>query len=167
MIANRQNAIIDATESGDIGDDGYGDRRNHLPWVLHFWIDVRGLNIMAGIEKVSRYIPCNTPSRSHEGLTVRHMLMSIPRVKWLEQDLESCQYYRNYKKYEEVRSPVEPRSVAARVERLLGQELTDREKKIDEMRHTMSSRMIATALNMHSSTVRDDIAKIRAKKGQL
>jgi DNA-binding NarL/FixJ family response regulator len=95
------------------------------------------------------------------------MLMSIPRVKWLEQDLESCQYYRNYKKYEEVRSPVEPRSVAARVERLLGQELTDREKKIDEMRHTMSSRMIATALNMHSSTVRDDIAKIRAKKGQL
>ena len=121
------------------------------------------------IEKVSKYKPISTPSRSHEGATIRQMLISIPRLKWLDQDRDNCQYYRQYKSPDDVikKIPIDIRRSPTWCAELKGQPLSPQEKKVDELRTSMQPTAIGRALGLKVSTVRGMLARIRAKKGEL
>jgi hypothetical protein len=121
------------------------------------------------IEKVSKYKPISTPSRSHEGATIRQMLISIPRLKWLEKDVDSCKYYRQYKNPDNVikKLPVDIRKSPTWCATLNGQPLSPQEKKVDDLRNSMQPTAIGRALGLKVSTVRGMLARIRAKKGDL
>lgn len=121
------------------------------------------------IEKVSRYKPVSTPSRSHEGVTIRQMLISLPRVKWLEKDINDSRYYKQYKNPNEVapKLPIDIRRSPTWCATLKGQPLSPQEKKVDELRVGMQPTAIGRALGLKTSTVRGMIARVRAKKGEL
>ena len=121
------------------------------------------------IEKVSKYKPISTPSRSHEGQTIRQMLISIPRVKWLETDIESSSYYKKYKSPEDIEKklPIDIRRSPTWCATLKGQPLSPQEIKVDELRVGMQPTAIGRALGLKTSTVRGMLARIRAKKGEL
>lgn len=121
------------------------------------------------IEKVSKYKPISTPSRSHEGATIRQMLISIPRVKWLETDIESCSHYKKYKSPENIapKLPIDIRRSPTWCATLKGQPLSPQEIKVDELRSSMQPTAIGRALGLKTSTVRGMLARIRAKKGEL
>lgn len=120
------------------------------------------------IEKVSKYIPVSTPSRSTEQTTIRQMMISIPRIKWLESDIESCDYYRKYRKPEDIKP-----SIAADLKRsptwcarLKDQPLTPQERRVDALRKEHHPTAIGRRLGIAPSTVRGMLARIKAKKGE-
>lgn len=120
------------------------------------------------IEKVVKYIPISTPSRSSDQTTVRQMMISLPRVKWLEVDINSCEHYRYYKKPEDVKPAIakDLQRSPTWSARLKGEPLTQQEEKVDALRQTMTPTNIGRSLNIKPSTVRGMIARIRAKKGE-
>lgn len=120
------------------------------------------------IEKVSKYIPVSTPSRSSEQTTMRQMMVSLPRVKWLERDIDNCEYYKKYRKPEEVKP-----SIAADLKRsptwcarLKGEPLTPQEQKVADLRVNHHPTAIGRKLGLAPSTVRGMLARIRAKNGE-
>lgn len=121
------------------------------------------------IEKVSKYKPISTPSRSHEGTTVRQMLISIPKLKWLDDYADKSTYYRAYKTVEEVKpkAPVDIQRSPSWCARLLGEPLSPQEKRVDDLRQSMQPTAIGRVLGLKASTVRGMLARIRAKKGEL
>ena len=120
------------------------------------------------IEKVSRYVPITTPTRSHDGSTVRQMLISIPKLKFLDDAIEDCVYYKKYKKPEEAVQfkPKDMERSASWCARLKGVPLSPQEAKVDALRAGMQPTEISKTLGIASSTVRGMIARIRAKKGE-
>lgn len=120
------------------------------------------------IEKVSRYIPVSTPSRSSEQTTIRQMMVSLPRVKWLENDLDSCEYYKKYRKPEEVRPSIaaDLKRSEAWCDRLRGEPLTPTEQKVANLRVNHHPTAIGRKLGIATSTVRGMLARIRAKLGE-
>ena len=121
------------------------------------------------IERVSKYKPISTPSRSHEGSTVRQMLISIPKLKWLDDDRENCRYYNEYKPIEEAK-PKTPNDInrsPSWCARLKGQPLSPQEERVYQLRSSMQPTAIGRTLGLKVSTVRGMMARIRAKKGEL
>lgn len=118
------------------------------------------------IEKVSRYVPVSTPSRSHEGSTVRQMLVSIPRLKWLDDGIDECRYYKHYKPETEETTgtslPSEKKpSWSAR---LKGQPLTAQEQRVADVMDKMRIIDISRNMQIAQTTVRGMMARIRAKR---
>ena len=49
------------------------------------------------IQKISKYVPISTASRSSSGeSTIRHMLVSLPRIKWLEKNPDPTMFTSAY-----------------------------------------------------------------------
>jgi DNA-binding CsgD family transcriptional regulator len=109
------------------------------------------------IEKVSRYISVQTPSRSMSGANgVRRMLLSLPRVKWLELDPD-------YKPFggidDEIEPPPKPSSPKP------GSPLSGRELEIWNLRMmNMSFADIAAHFGVTRDTVRGMYARARKKR---
>lgn len=119
------------------------------------------------IKKVSKYIPVSTPSRSHEGSTVRQMLISIPRLEWLDKDIDASTHYRKYKDISEVKpkTPNEAKNTPSWSARLKGVPLSPMEQKIYDLSQSMKIREVGSQLGIAPSTVRGTIARARAKLG--
>jgi hypothetical protein len=50
------------------------------------------------IHKISKYVPISTPSRGSSSETgVRHMLISLARVRWLEREPDPKSFTSRYK----------------------------------------------------------------------
>lgn len=118
------------------------------------------------IEKVSKYVPVSTPSRSHEGSTVRQMLISIPRLKWLDDGIDDCRYYKFYK-------PEPPKTIIPHIPsgktpswavRLKGQPLSTQEQQVADVMDTMKIAEISRSMRIAQTTVRGIISRIRAKR---
>lgn len=118
------------------------------------------------IEKVSRYVPVSTPSRSYEGSTVRQMLVSIPRLKWLDDGIDECRYYKHYKpEPAETASPSRPSGKAPSWSaRLKGQPLTAQEQRVADVMDKMRIIDISRNMQIAQTTVRGMMARIRAKR---
>lgn len=98
------------------------------------------------IEKISKYIPIASSSRSSaDTATIRHMLVSLPRVRWLEREDISDLNIRNYSMEG---SAVELSNMGSYIT------LTGRERELSNMsKEGMSLQMIAQRKNMNSSNV--------------
>lgn len=122
--------------------------------------------VSINIEKVSKFVSNSTPSRSGEGEFSRQILVSIPRVRWLESDLESCKYYSQYQANEpktfREEAKIREKSVWARS--LSGKALSPQEVKIKRMLETMDIDKIASSLKLAKSTIKSCVASIKAKE---
>lgn len=98
------------------------------------------------IEKISKYIPIASSSRSSaDTATIRHMLVSLPRVRWLEREDISDLNIRNYSMEG---SAVELSNMGSYIT------LTGRERELSNLsKEGMSLQMIAQRKNMNSSNV--------------
>lgn len=116
------------------------------------------------IEKVSKYVSSAMGTRSTEGITVRQMLLSIPKVKWL--DGADTEYYHKYKPINEVDLKIsKTNNHAANFDQIRGQPLTEKEKMaVDLMKTGMKQKHAADVMGMHRSTFRDMLLRIRAKQ---
>lgn len=121
------------------------------------------------IEKVSKYIHVTTPSRSNETHTGRMMLMSIPRIKWLEG--AETDFYHTYTE-KDVKLPpayvLRDNRPNSWVEKIIGQDLTERETEaLRLLRSGMANKDIAAKIGLSRSGLRDMIIKIKIKKSNL
>ena len=116
------------------------------------------------IEKVSKYVSSAMGTRSTEGITVRQMLLSIPRVKWLEGS--DTEYYHKYKPPVEMDLGVSKNSKhISNLDDIRGNLLTEKEQQAVELMKTgMKQKQAADIMGMHRSTFRDMLLKIRAKQ---
>jgi hypothetical protein len=121
------------------------------------------------IEKVSKFVAQTTPSRSGEGTFSRQILLSIPRLRWLEADIDSCTYYSQYTpdglKTHKEEKKIKEKSFWART--LAGKPLSPQEAKIKKMLETMSPDKIASTLKLSKITVKSCISSIKAKEEKL
>lgn len=118
------------------------------------------------IEKVSKYVFANTPSRSSEGSTARKILISIPRLRWLENG--NTDFYGSFSKMNDTPGPrirSNTHDTEAWAQRLAGQPLTEREQKAyDLMKTGIRQIQAADIMGIPRSTFRDILIKIKAKK---
>jgi ATP/maltotriose-dependent transcriptional regulator MalT len=122
---------------------------------------------MDRIEKVSRYIPVVTPSRSgrgqENGSSVRHMLLSIPRIKWLEN--EETEYYHKYAALTEEPVVVAPSHSDKWCEMVKAEPLTERELLVERLVNDgFSHAVIAEKEHMARATIALLIKRARVKR---
>lgn len=122
---------------------------------------------MDRIEKVSRYVPAVTPSRSgrgeDNGSTVRHMLLSIPRIKWLESG--ETEFYHKYKMLDDEPIIVSPCYSDDWCEAVKAEPLTERELLVEKMVNDGNTRnAITLKLHMARGTISNLLARIRVKR---
>lgn len=102
------------------------------------------------IEKITRYIPDVSPSRSgsSEGFGIRKVPMSLPRVRWLERD----GFVPVSEEIKEVRK-VKPKDI------------NDFDLRLLEMNQKQNMRPfeIAQALRMEPSTIRSALSRAKEK----
>jgi hypothetical protein len=118
------------------------------------------------IEKVSKFVSQTTPSRSGEGSFSRQILLSIPRLRWLETDIDSCTYYSQYTpdglKTHKEEKKIREKSFWAKT--LAGKPLSPQETKIKKMLETMTIEKVASTLKVSHITIKSCIASIKAKE---
>ena len=114
------------------------------------------------IQKISRYVPVAAPTNStSESISSRKMLMSLPRVKWLERDPD----YKPNGFFEEDLPPPPPPSPNVPK---AGMPLSDREDEIYKLRMGGESFTdIARRFGISSDTVRGMFSRARRKRGEL
>lgn len=124
---------------------------------------------MDRIEKVSRYIPAVSPTRgtggeaSDNGSTVRHMLLSIPRVKFLEGG--ETEHYHKYKVLENEPVIISPSYSDRWCELVKAEPPTERELLVEKMVNDGASRnAIADHLHMARGTIANLLSRIRVKR---
>lgn len=123
------------------------------------------------IEKVSKYVPVVTGTsgnRDGSGGTVRSMLVSIPRVEFLEKDRESTEFYHQYTTMQDI--PVTPNSTFSQewVEKIRVLPMTKRELIIEQMLNDGNTyKQIGTVLGLAKGTIPAYVHRIRAKRAYL
>ena len=122
---------------------------------------------MDRIEKVSRYVPAITPSRGNtgeeNGSTVRHMLLSIPRIKWLEGG--ETEHYHKYRTLTDEPVIVNPSYTDKWCELIKTDPLTERELEIERLINDGNSHnAIAEKLHIAKGTIANIITRVRVKR---
>jgi hypothetical protein len=122
---------------------------------------------MDRIEKVSRYIPAVMPSRGgsgeENGSTVRHMLLSIPRIKFLEGG--ETEYYHKYSVLEHEPVIVNPSYSDKWCELIKADPLTERELEVEKLINDGNSHnAVALKLHIAKGTIANLITRVRVKR---
>jgi DNA-binding CsgD family transcriptional regulator len=118
------------------------------------------------IEKVSRYVPVVTGLKSEgvaAGSTQRHMLLSIPRLKWLEG--EGTDFYHKYKSPEAVPLIENPSHSAHWVKEVQTLPITDRELLVEKLVNDGKTRkQVAEAVGVEPGSVANILNRVRVKR---
>ena len=118
------------------------------------------------IEKVCRYVPVLTGLKSRgvtAGSTMRHMLISIPRVRWLENT--DTDFYHKYKSPDEDPFIANPSYSPQWVETVKREPMTDRELLVERMLNDGSTQQqIADRLKIERGSVANIANRVRVKR---
>jgi len=121
---------------------------------------------MDRIEKVSRYIPVNMPrngSAEDNGSSARHMLLSIPRIKFLEGG--TTEYYHKYSVLKHEPVIVNPSYSDKWCEAIKAEPLTERELKVERLINDGNSHnTVAIKLHIAKNTIANIITRVRVKR---
>ena len=121
---------------------------------------------MDRIEKVSRYIPVNMPrngSGEDNGSSARHMLLSIPRIKFLEN--AETEYYHKYRVLEHEPVIINPSYSDKWCELIKAEPLTERELEVERLINDGNSRnVVAIKLHIAKNTIANIITRVRVKR---
>ena len=122
------------------------------------------------IAKVSKYVPVVTATsggRDGSGVNARNMLVSIPRVEFLEKDRENTEFYHKYLPVQDM--PVVSTTLSSRewITRIT-QPMTEREKVIEQMLNEGKTyKQICAAIGLAKGTIATYVYRIRAKRAYL
>lgn len=123
------------------------------------------------IAKVSRYIPVITGTsggREGTGGTVRSMLVSIPRVEFLEKDRDNTEFYHKYTSVEEI--PIKANTSYSQewLERTRTQPMSEREKIIEQLLNAGHTyKQIGSVLGLSKGAIPAYVHRIRAKRAYI
>lgn len=118
------------------------------------------------IEKVCRYVPVVTGLKSQgasAGSTIRHMLLSIPRLRFLEGG--DTDFYHKYKSPDADPFIENPSYSAQWVQDVKTLPLTDRELEVERfVNDGMTHKLIAKKLNVEHGRIANIINRVRVKR---
>ena len=121
---------------------------------------------MDRIEKVSRYIPVNMPrngSAEDNGSSARHMLLSIPRIKFLEGG--TTDHYHKFSVLEHEPVIVNPSYSDKWCELIKSDPLTERELEVEKLINDGNSHnAVALKLHIAKGTIANLITRVRVKR---
>lgn len=117
------------------------------------------------IEKVSRYVPIAVGTKSNvlSGGTTRHMLLSIPRLKWLEGG--ETDHYHKYKPADSDPFIENPCYSADWINQIKAQPLTEREMLVEKLTNDgMTQKNVAKFVGIERGSVANLINRARVKR---
>lgn len=119
------------------------------------------------IEKVCRYVPVVTGLKSEgvsAGSTVRHMLLSIPRLRWLDA-AESTDFYHKYKSPDGNIFIENPSYSAQWVNEVKHLPITERELLVERLVNDgMTHKQVAKHLGIERGSVPNLLNRVRVKR---
>lgn len=119
------------------------------------------------IEKVCRYVPVVTGLKSEgvtAGSTIRHMLLSIPRLRWLE-DAESTDFYHKYKSPDADPFIENPSYSAQWVKDVRTLPITERELEVERLINDgFPHKEVAKRLGLERGSIPNIINRVRVKR---
>jgi DNA-binding NarL/FixJ family response regulator len=120
------------------------------------------------IQKVSKYIPVSmgtSGNRTSTNSTVRNMLLSIPRIAWLERPGPPTDYYHEYKPPDADIKLSHHSYSDEWCEKIKTQPMTDREQIVQQMLHNGATfGQIATRLGLQRGSIANYVARVRIKE---
>jgi DNA-binding CsgD family transcriptional regulator len=119
------------------------------------------------IEKVCRYVPVVTGLKSEgvtAGSTIRHMLLSIPRLRWLE-DAESTDFYHKYKSPDADPFIENPSYSAQWVKEVRELPITDRELAVEKLVNDgLTQKQVAERVGVERGSIANILNRVRVKR---
>lgn len=120
------------------------------------------------IDKVSTYIPVSSGTsggRSSSNTTTRQMLLSLPRVRWLERPGPPTDYYHLYKTPDTDPKFSNHSYSDEWCERIKSEPMTDREQIVQHMLHNGATyRQIAEKLGIQPGSIPTYVTRVRIKE---
>lgn len=121
---------------------------------------------MDRIEKVSRYVPVVMPrngSGEDNGSSARHMLLSIPRIKFLEGG--ETEHYHKYSVLEHEPVIINPSYSDKWCEAIKADPLTEQELRVEKLINDGNSHnTVAIKLHIAKNTIANIITRVRVKR---
>lgn len=118
------------------------------------------------IEKVCRYMPVVTGLKSEgvtAGSTIRHMLISIPRLRWLEGG--ETDFYHKYKSPDTDITIQSPSHSAHWVKQVQTLPITERELLVEKLVNDGKTRkQVAEAVGVEPGSVANILNRVRVKR---
>jgi len=120
------------------------------------------------IEKVSKYIPVasgTSGGRTASNSTTRHMLLSIPRLRWLERPGPPTEFYQHYRDINSDPKFSNHSYSDAWCEKIKSEPMTDREQIVQQMLHNGATfTQIADRLGIQRGSVPSYATRVRIKE---
>ena len=118
------------------------------------------------IEKVCRYVPVVTGLKSEgvtAGSTIRHMLLSIPKLKWLEGG--ETDFYHKYKSPDADPFIENPSYSAQWVKEVRALPITDRELVVEKLVNDgMTQKQVAERVGVERGSIANILNRVRVKR---
>lgn len=119
------------------------------------------------IEKVCRYVPVVTGLKSEgmtAGSTVRHMLLSLPRLRWLD-EAEGTDFYHKYKSPDSNPFIENPSYTAQWVNEVKHLPITERELLVERLVNDgMTHKDVAKRIGVERGSIANLLNRVRVKR---
>jgi DNA-binding NarL/FixJ family response regulator len=119
------------------------------------------------IEKVCRYVPVVTGLKSEgttAGSTIRHMLLSIPRLRWLD-DANDTEFYHKYKSPAADPFIENPSYSAQWVKEVRELPITERELAVEKLVNDgLTQKQVAERVGVERGSIANILNRVRVKR---
>ena len=119
------------------------------------------------IEKVCRYVPVVTSLKSEgttAGSTIRHMLLSIPRLRWLD-DADTNEFYDKYKSPDADPFIENPSYSAQWVKEVRALPITERELAVEKLVNDgFTQKQVAESVGVERGSIANILNRVRVKR---